>query len=67
MRGPVEKVCEHCRQPFQCVGYQCWCGTLGITEQQMDWIAARFKDCLCQICLGKVATGELGPRASSIM
>lgn len=66
MRGPVEKICEQCRQPFQCVGYQCWCGTVGITEQQMDWIAARYDDCLCQICLGKVVTGELGPQSPSI-
>ena len=61
MRGPVSKTCEHCRKTFECVGYQCWCGKIGITEEQMDWIAARFKDCLCPTCLQLVADGVLGP------
>ena len=48
---------------FSCGGYQCWCGQVGITEAQMDWIAARYQDCLCPSCLEKVATGELGPQS----
>ncbi|UVT17670.1 MAG: cysteine-rich CWC family protein [Nitrospira sp.] len=64
MKGPVQKICGACGNPFECGGYQCWCGTVGITEQQMDWIAARFEDCLCPVCLRKVATGELGTQAS---
>lgn len=59
MRGPVTKTCEHCKQAFECCGYQCWCGKVGITEQQMDWIAARFHDCLCPACLKMVGTGAL--------
>ena len=27
----------------------------------MDWIAARYKECLCSNCLVKIAAGELGP------
>ncbi len=61
MRGPVEKVCEHCGEPFQCQGYRCWCETVRITDSQMDWIAARYQDCLCPSCLGRVAAGQLGP------
>ena len=61
MRGPVTKTCEACGVAFSCGGYQCWCGKVGVTESQMDWIAARYKDCLCPVCLGKVVTGELGP------
>lgn len=49
---------------FECIGYQCWCGTIGITEAQMDWIASRFKDCLCPACLQQIANGTLGPQAS---
>ncbi|MBX3303116.1 MAG: cysteine-rich CWC family protein [Nitrospira sp.] len=64
VRGPVQKICEHCGQAFQCVGYQCWCGTIGVTEAQMDWIAARYEDCLCPLCLGKIVTGELGPQVA---
>jgi hypothetical protein len=65
MRGSVQKICEQCRQTFQCVGYQCWCGRLGITETQMDWIAARYRDCLCQACLEKIAAGNSGPQSLS--
>lgn len=61
MRGPVVKTCEHCQQTFSCGGYQCWCGSVGITEEQMDWIAARYQDCLCPACLQRVAHGTLGP------
>ncbi|MBH0203637.1 MAG: cysteine-rich CWC family protein [Nitrospira sp.] len=66
MRGPVQKICESCGCGFECGGYQCWCGKVGITESQMDWIASRYKDCLCPGCLGKVAAGELGPQLDSI-
>ncbi|MGH7180430.1 MAG: cysteine-rich CWC family protein [Nitrospiraceae bacterium] len=55
----MNKTCENCGQTFACGGYQCWCGGLGITEQQMDWIAERFQDCLCPACLKMVSTGEL--------
>lgn len=60
MRGPVTKTCEACGEMFECGGYQCWCGKIGITESQMDWIAARFHDCLCLICLKKVGAGDVG-------
>lgn len=59
----MDKTCENCGQTFECGGYQCWCGKMGITERQMDWIAARFRDCLCPNCLRKVGTEELGPRS----
>jgi hypothetical protein len=60
MKGPVNKTCEACGETFECGGYQCWCGKVGITEQQMDWIAARFHDCLCPACLKKVGAGDIG-------
>lgn len=60
MKGPVMKTCEACGATFQCDGYQCWCGKIGITESQMDWIAARFKDCLCPACLDRVHAGDSG-------
>ncbi|MGE5711527.1 MAG: cysteine-rich CWC family protein [Nitrospira sp.] len=58
MKGPVPKTCERCRQSFECGGYRCWCGQVGITESQMDWIEARFQDCLCPACLHLVRTGQ---------
>lgn len=60
MRGPIQKACAQCRQTFECGQYGCWCGSVGITEQQMDWIEERFADCLCPVCLGKVAAGGVG-------
>jgi hypothetical protein len=60
MRGSVQKVCENCGHVFECVGYQCWCGKLGITDAQMDWIAVRFRDCLCVVCLEKIASRDVG-------
>jgi len=58
LKGPVSKTCEHCGRSFECGAYHCWGGQIGITERQMDWIAARFEDCLCRDCLAKVARGE---------
>lgn len=66
MKGPVQKTCEGCGHIFECGGYQCWCGKIGITEPQMDWIAARYKDCLCFLCLERIATGELRADLHSI-
>jgi hypothetical protein len=60
MRGPIEKTCEHCGEPFQCQGYRCWCESVRITDSQMDWIEARYQDCLCPSCLGQVAQGAIG-------
>jgi hypothetical protein len=59
MKGPVNKTCEACGKAFECGGYQCWCGRVGITERQMDWIASRFQDCVCPICLAKVGAGDV--------
>jgi len=66
MRGPINKICERCHQTFECGQYGCWCGKIGVTEQQMDWIAARFEDCLCQACLEKVCTDEFGPSRTQV-
>ncbi|GKS64767.1 hypothetical protein YTPLAS72_20710 [Nitrospira sp.] len=66
MRGPVQKTCEGCGQDFECGGYQCWCGNVGVTEQQMDWISARFKDCLCADCLNRVMQQTVNEQDLSI-
>jgi hypothetical protein len=67
MRGPVQKVCERCQQAFECGQYGCWCGKVGVTEQQMDWISARFEDCLCPDCLSRVTRGETGSFGPSLI
>ncbi len=60
MRGPVTKTCGQCKQTFECGQYGCWCGQMGVTERQLDWISARFEDCLCPTCLKQVVSSELG-------
>ncbi len=60
MKGPIEKVCGACHATFECGGYGCWCASVGVSERQMDWIAARYDDCLCPACLAQVVRGKLG-------
>jgi hypothetical protein len=60
MKGPIDKICGHCGQTFACGGYGCWCGQVPLTERQFDWIAQRYDNCLCSICLQKISNGELG-------
>jgi hypothetical protein len=59
MKGPVTKTCEACGRTFECGQWGCWCGQVGVTERQMDWIAARFQDCLCPDCLKNVSAGDV--------
>ncbi|WP_447980199.1 cysteine-rich CWC family protein [Candidatus Nitrospira bockiana] len=61
MRGPIEKRCEHCGQAFLCGQYGCWCNAVSVTEAQYEWIAVRYRECLCPTCLGNVSRGVLGP------
>ena len=61
MTGSERKACEACGKAFNCMGYGCWCAQVGITERQMDWIAARFQDCLCPDCLQHIHDGTLRP------
>jgi len=56
----TEKRCARCRQPFRCGGYGCWFTEMPVTDRQFDWIAARYRDCLCPACLEEVRTGVLG-------
>jgi len=61
----IEKRCERCGQLFSCGGYGCWCTQVPVTDWQFDWIAERFRECLCPACLERVSMGLLGPGASS--
>ena len=61
MRGSVQKTCGHCGETFECGGYQCWCGKMVVTQEQMDWIEKSFHDCLCPLCLQQVVDRKLGP------
>lgn len=51
----VDKICERCRETFQCGGAACWCMQVPLTESQRDGITVQFQDCLCPRCLPQVA------------
>ena len=61
----TEKRCGRCSLVFPCGGYGCWCTDVPVTDRQFDWIADRYKDCLCPACLAQVSRGEVGPRPSN--
>jgi hypothetical protein len=61
----TEKRCARCGQPFLCGGYGCWCTKVPVTDRQYDWIAERYRDCLCPACLAQVSSGGVGSRLSN--
>ena len=68
MTEPIERRCECCGRTFACGGYACWCGSVPMTERQSAWIAARYDDCLCPLCLAQISAAALDenrPKTSS--
>lgn len=52
-----KKYCPRCNNDFECkVGsiLICQCTTVPLTQEERDYIAARFSDCLCAGCLGEM-------------
>jgi len=48
------KACPRCGAPFECkVGsiLQCQCSGLTFTDEEKDYIAQNYRDCLCRACL----------------
>lgn len=61
MQGGVrQKRCERCGRVFSCGLSRCWCSTVHLTEEQYQWIARHYVECLCPDCLEEVRTGRLG-------
>jgi len=49
-----EKYCPRCQAPFECkVGSiaECQCNGVGLPPGVRQFIADRYKDCLCRKCL----------------
>ncbi|MFN8250921.1 MAG: cysteine-rich CWC family protein [Ferruginibacter sp.] len=49
-----QKTCEHCGASFECrVGNisNCQCYTVKLTDQERDFIASRYGDCICAGCM----------------
>lgn len=48
------KTCPRCQSEFECKTgtiEQCQCQTVELTEEHLDYIQARYDDCLCAACL----------------
>ncbi len=49
-----QKHCPKCSSPFECkVGsiLLCQCMTVPLTQEERDFIASKYADCLCAACL----------------
>jgi hypothetical protein len=48
------KACPRCRREFECKSgsvLQCQCSAISLSEKELEFIAARYDDCLCATCL----------------
>lgn len=54
MPSHEEKQCPRCRRLFECKSGSillCQCQTVLLDEAQLEYLAARYDDCLCSRCL----------------
>lgn len=54
----IEKVCERCKQPFECRRADvdsCECALVVIQPWQREWIGKNYADCLCSDCLRAIS------------
>lgn len=57
--------CEACGQPFACeisLGKGCWCGEIKLSEETRQELRAKYKVCLCRVCLEKAEASHSGRR-----
>ncbi|ATL49112.1 hypothetical protein COR50_19120 [Chitinophaga caeni] len=48
------KYCERCHATFECkLGniLQCQCNGIRLSDEEKEYLAAHYKDCLCRDCL----------------
>jgi Cysteine-rich CWC len=59
VRTDVEKKCSRCGGKFSCKQEAgCWCATVRVEPAMLAELRARYADCLCEVCLRKLATGQ---------
>ena len=54
MPSHEEKHCPRCQRTFECKSGSillCQCQTVLLTPEQLEYIAAKYEDCLCSKCL----------------
>jgi hypothetical protein len=57
VRTDVEKKCPRCGERFSCKQEAgCWCATVRVEPAMLAELRARYADCLCEVCLRKLAT-----------
>jgi hypothetical protein len=49
------KTCERCGESFGCQLNGCWCESVKIGPETLQWLQRSFSDCLCPNCLGDLA------------
>ncbi len=54
------KTCESCGETFGCGAKidGCWCTEVKLSQESAADLKAKFSDCLCPVCLAKVAIDE---------
>ena len=53
------KYCERCKEVFECKPgniTQCQCYGLILSDAAKQYIAGRYEDCLCPICLEEISS-----------
>ena len=55
-----ERVCESCGTEFSCGASLrgCWCSEVELTDTTRAELQGQYRDCLCSVCLEKVAGNE---------
>ena len=50
------QACEACGEAFACelsFGKGCWCSEVKLSEETRQELRAKYKSCLCRVCLEK--------------
>lgn len=58
-----QKQCPRCGKGFECKSGSvtlCQCQGVNLTPQQLEYIAARYDDCLCRACLEALRAESAG-------
>lgn len=55
MKSDKLKTCPNCNRNFECNhSANCWCSSILIQEDILNFLKRNFNDCLCEKCLHKL-------------
>jgi len=55
------QACETCGEVFACeisLGTGCWCGEIKLSDKTRQELRAKYKKCLCRVCLERIAASN---------